>query len=160
MTEELLTVEVRSILGWEGYRDIKSKKQQVGQTYDAVFGGKYDIHMLLAIRLPARQLSVVSVHKSLINYHAVMHDPLKGTAVASRSFTHYRLLLTASTLVSYLSDGCVHCRLAHCASRRHAKVTNSFRILATFCIACKVNFYLVSFLPGCIFTVFWTLLYK
>lgn len=119
-----------------------------------MFGRKYDIHMLLALRLPALQLSVVSVHKSLINYHAVMHDPLKGTAVASLSFTHYRLLLTALTLVSYLSDGCVHCRLAHCANRRHAKVTNSFRILATFCVESKVNFYLVSFLRGYIFTVF------
>lgn len=83
-----------------------------------MFGGKYDIHMSLALRLPAPQLSVVSVHKSLINYHAVMHGSLKGTAVASLSFTHYCLLLTALTLVSYLSDDWVHCRLAHCARRQ------------------------------------------
>jgi hypothetical protein len=61
--------------------------------------GKYDIHMSLALGLPALQLSVVSVHKSLINYHAVMHDPLKGTAVASLSFAHCCLLLTALTLL-------------------------------------------------------------
>jgi len=28
MTEELLTVEVRLILRWEGYRDIKSKSSK------------------------------------------------------------------------------------------------------------------------------------
>ena len=109
-----------------------------------MFGGKYDIHMALALRLLALQLSVVSVHKSLINYHAVMHDPLKGTAVASLSFTHYYLLLTALTLVSYLSYGWVNCRLAHRTGRT---------VFATFCIAWKVNFNLVSFLRGYIYSV-------
>ena len=87
-----------------------------------MFAGKYDMHMSLALRLPTLQLSVVSVHKSLINYHAVMHDPLKGTAVASLSFTHYCLLLTALTLVSYRSDGFVYCTLR----QQKVKVTHCF----------------------------------
>jgi hypothetical protein len=60
--------------------------------YDVVFGGKYDMHMALAIRLPALQLLVVSV----INYHAVMQDPLKGTAVGSLKL-HSLLLVTDAT---------------------------------------------------------------
>jgi hypothetical protein len=77
--------------------EISNPKHQVGQMYDVVFGGKYGIHMALTGCLTsALQLLAVSVHKPVINYHAVMHGPLKGTAVGSLQL-HSLLLVTDAT---------------------------------------------------------------